>query len=139
MNANELRLGNYLLCERDNALLVVAAIFDESSTIITKVVDRSKFPLAEGWNAGPIQLTEEWLKKLGFKKDKYEKNVWGKNDFDIVFGRGYNETGPHWHYAIDFEKGTGYTPLWRAIDYVHQLQNLFFAFTGEELAEKEEQ
>jgi hypothetical protein len=64
----------------------------------------------------PIPLTEEWLLKFGFEitnnfqtKDRFQTH---KQDGIIWFEYGY----------ISIE-----------LKYVHQLQNLYFALTGEEL------
>jgi hypothetical protein len=67
----------------------------------------------------PIPLTEEWLLKFGFipnpYQDRYEKGI-------IKF---------------ECDKTLGETILWIElaphIKYVHQLQNLYFALTEEEL------
>jgi hypothetical protein len=73
----------------------------------------------------PIPLTEEWLLKFGF-----------------VQGRNY----PGWVLLKDLEKGDYiddnvlfefFEPGYDHIKYVHQLQNLYFALTGEELTIKE--
>jgi hypothetical protein len=60
----------------------------------------------------PIPLTEEWLLKFGLMSIKTELGLWNNGD------------------AIYFNYG-----LEKSIQlkYVHQLQNLYFALTGEEL------
>ena len=69
-----------------------------------------------------IPLTEEWLLKFGFKKvdDFYE--IWqGNLCYSFEFGQGLCfGQGMEWSYDIE-------------IKHVHQLQNLYFALTGEEL------
>lgn len=75
----------------------------------------------------PIPLTEEWLERFGFEqKDKSE---------DWVDNVGYMELGLN---------GDGYVMLERSyyhasqiLLYVHQLQNLYYAISGEELTVKE--
>lgn len=84
----------------------------------------------------PIPLTEDWLVRFGFEKNEYRDNVFHLDSLDICFGWGWEEKERHFHYAHDFEKGDGYDCLWKAINYVHQLQNLYFALTGEELTIK---
>lgn len=66
----------------------------------------------------PIPLTEEWLLRFGFEKDD---TIWIKHPIYGLLeknGRFFIELG---------ETGGIY------IQYVHQLQNLYFALTGEEL------
>ena len=77
----------------------------------------------------PIPLTEEWLLKFGF-----EKTIWdnfnsfrlsiGNNDYTIVlYSDGNCEVGDI---------------ITCKIEYVNQLQNLYFALTGEELKQQEQ-
>lgn len=71
--------------------------------------------------AEPIPLTEEWLVKLGFWHDDYynsAKRFVSKSPIILIEGNGYYTLC---HYPIC------------KIQYVHQLQNLYFALTGEEL------
>lgn len=82
----------------------------------------------------PIPLTEEWLIKFGFeKRESSTCNAWyiGKNEithdwlFDMV-----------WLHRPELINAPNF-PFYRngrhLIKYVHQLQNLYFALTNEEL------
>ena len=60
----------------------------------------------------PIPLTEEWLLKFGLMSIKTELGFW--NNGDAIY------------FSYGFEKSI-------ELKYVHQLQNLYFALTGEEL------
>ena len=74
----------------------------------------------------PIPLTKEWLLKFGFKyKEMYYESEYltALNDCFIVVER---VTG---FFYVDAPNNE--------IKYVHQLQNLYFALTGEELEIKE--
>jgi hypothetical protein len=67
----------------------------------------------------PIPLTEELLLKCGF-----EKRVWGNVTYynpNLDLDRDFRVRGIDWNVQIK---------------YLHQLQNLFFALTGEELEVK---
>jgi hypothetical protein len=68
----------------------------------------------------PLPLTEEWLLKFGFENNKLGLFDVRKVVDDIA-------------YHIYFIK----THL-KEIQYVHQLQNLYFALTGEELKQQEQ-
>jgi hypothetical protein len=75
-------------------------------------------------NVEYIPLTEEWLLKFGFETSDWDNNstyrkMIGNNDYTIVFDE-YSNT-----MVGDI--------LIKEIKYVHQLQNLYFALTGEEL------
>lgn len=70
----------------------------------------------------PIPLTEEWLLRLGFDND--DVNRFYKDGIYILF---YNVGCSILHNQLHVN-----------IFYVHQLQNLYFALTGEELTLKAE-
>jgi len=121
MKANELRIYNYVLAEVGLPSLNIHCI------LANDIVDISKGFV----NVSPIPLTEEWLLKFGFEKgNKYWHNGLGSNIFyDLdnkylrqAYGTGVNIT----MFAISAMN----------IQYVHQLQNLYFALTGEELTVK---
>ena len=70
----------------------------------------------------PIPLSQNWLEKLGFEYSEFE-DLYQKDGFDVDI-----EDGVYCHFYLN-EYGDWY----KDIDYVHQLQNLYFALTGEEL------
>lgn len=110
MNANELRINNWVQDTiHFKGYFQVQAI---SSVHITT----PEWRLSED-NVAPIPLTEDWLKRAGF-----ENNVLNAKHNDI-----------RWmgdHIAV-----SGMLGLIKPVDckHVHQLQNLYFALTGEEL------
>lgn len=73
----------------------------------------------------PIPLTPEILEKAGFENERsYFSNI--TRDFEICY---YD--GEAW---LEREKGDQYSIISGfPIKYIHQLQNLYFALTGEEL------
>lgn len=85
----------------------------------------------ETCNYKPIELTEEWLLKFGFIPNKYKDEYticpYGKNTY--VLDKEYTDKG-EWDFC--YEEAYLVT-----IKYVHQLQNLYFALTGEELTDAE--
>ena len=75
-----------------------------------------------------IPLTEEWLLKFGLEKldiDLYKID----NEYFILF---FNET----YYIADEDWKNKKRIIGKGLIYVHQLQNLYFALTGEELTLK---
>jgi len=79
----------------------------------------------------PIPLTPEILEKAGWKA---EDGIWSHNKFDIwLYPKNrFNDDGPLYMKPIkvmEHSQPDGALP----IEYVHQLQNLYFALTGEEL------
>ena len=75
----------------------------------------------------PIPLTEEWLLKFGFEKRKKLLGllVFSKSGFDLHFVNG------KWEFYV-----MGSSCILTEIEYVHQLQSIYFALKGEAL-EKE--
>lgn len=73
----------------------------------------------------PIPLTEEWLVKLGFEK----KNIYGKhNKFFYIRNKLYFCEYDFYSFVYSNNSLEIKEPK-----YVHQLQNLYFVLTGEEL------
>jgi len=94
----------------------------------------------------PIPLTEEWLVKFGFVKgdttlkygnghDYQPKDVYTTTTlYKLSDQVKYRLQTWTWTQGIDNEDSLiYYDSSIRKCDYVHQLQNLYFALTGEEL------
>jgi hypothetical protein len=115
MKANELRIGNWY---QDNGELKQV----NPNTI------QDVWACERTW-CQPIPITEEWLLKFGFVDNidsYYKRHTESETNFDWDI-----ETGL---YIID-DNGLVLKDI-SHIEYVHQLQNLFFALTGEELEVK---
>jgi hypothetical protein len=116
MKANELRLGNLVLNGGSNIKdITPQTISDFDNKLIV---------------LNPIPLTEEWLLKFGFEKDD-------------VFDKFFTYLPIH-NLCMDklsFRVNEGficyesikYRTLLKHIQYVHQLQNFYFALTNQEL------
>ena len=117
MKATELRIGNYVKC-------YVKGITDRFDTVqlnIYHLTDICK--QIKDYKYEPIPLTEEWLLKFGF-----DSNGW-KGEF-IKYAEGY--------IYLFGEESCIFAQAYKIeIKHVHQLQNLYFAFTGEELKIKD--
>ena len=131
MKATELRIGNYLYYEATTHVVsgilgnrVYSWWVKDGKAVIeyeTKDVGGAQVenPYIDNINRyEPIPLTEEWLLKFGFKSKSYgygdsEWKQWNNGKITL---NGFRETLS----GVDCE-------------YIHQLQNLYFALTGEEL------
>lgn len=130
MKANELRIGN-LVCDIEQKEVDKIVGIEEKRVS----VEGSTFAYTPIDEILPIELTEEWLIKFGFRI--------GRKNYSLNSGRELHE------YAC-----TDYFIIWHNIkkgwcinefpdsnqyyfQYVHQLQNLYFALTGEELKQIE--
>lgn len=124
MKATELRIGN--LSERTNKQTKEKLLIE---LIASDILDIHASGERSSFIYEPIPLTEEWLLKLGFKyyslpsennvKRGYYTMKYGSTFKIIISNKKY--------YFLNFRK---------EIEYAHQLQNLYFALTGEELTIK---
>ena len=115
MDVKELRVGNYFIPITDNGYeLEPRKIKVSEFLLLSERPEKAK----------PIPLTEEWLIKFGFEMVQMDSNS-GKYEVYSKYKLTYNTFHGWWL----FNKRLDRTP----VKYVHQLQNLYFALTGEEL------
>jgi hypothetical protein len=116
MKPTELRIGNLVtqIIERSthNEEKTITIEWQELMWISRDRVDFYK----------PIPLTEEWLLNLRFISFKKGHLYYENNGFSILYAYG------KWNYSPSQSITIG-----REIKYVHELQNLYFALTNEEL------
>lgn len=125
-----LRIGNLLIYNGD--LIHVTSLSLDIDDEYEETIGFCKYGETSnehgGWNRSlcldlsPIQLTPEWLERLGFTKDDDEVD---QKTGRTVEGRWRHEGYLEWpglYYLPDYE-----------LKHLHQLQNLYFALTGEEL------
>jgi hypothetical protein len=106
MKATELRIGNYVYGYSGDNVTAVT-----SAWFLFKTAER----------ANPIPLNEEWLVKFGFDPGKPIKAL------NILSSYNLGNFGC----KLSYSGAVGPN-----IQHVHQLQNLYFALTGEELTIK---
>lgn len=116
MEANELRIGNYLT----NFL---GEVFEANGVTI------ANFYHNEFGKPEPIKLTEKWLLDFGFEvKNKRQNRFINDDDFELEF------QGDYVSYCVwGGEDAPHLTQFFGHCKYVHQLQNLYFALTQKEL------
>ena len=150
MEAKNLRIGNLLSFSGEPVAINAGFIHD--CDYWNKNPERQDAVSFE--NVEPIPINEEWLRKFNFKY--YMKNVSGHPDKKHLVRRWQYKffiNGNEWwfDFEVDQQKPTNFFWLnWnfggsnhfvhlpRKMEYVHELQNLFFALTGEELELKRE-
>lgn len=121
MKKQELRIGNYLeLPMRDEKVVIVDEVSKDGFIICD--VTSNEWPIRD---YRPIPLTEQWLKEFGFEIYK-DDSSYTATLVDFKIWKGQFDKLHIWQY-----------PFYHTdILYVHQLQNLYFALTGNELIKK---
>ena len=109
MKSNEVRVGNFILFSG-----VKTKVIPQDFATQCRGVNSSEMP-----NFKPIRLNEEWLLSAGYKK----QNGYGYSNYNVYGTILKNDNGFEFHY---------YGIIIR-LDFVHQLQNLFFSLYGEDL------
>ena len=129
MTKEELRVGNHVNTDSKSELRTVVEI--RHSVVSVKYIrsdtNQPHQSMVEYDRLTPIPLTEEWLLKFGFRKMLID------NIYVFKYGKlELNRTGGEGFYTSTY-KGN----FLRFIINAHQLQNLYYTLTGEELTIKE--
>lgn len=124
MKVEELRIGNLLVGPdisnshtKTQQVIGISCLTSDEGDVYRYVIQTN----VQSWGIGnlsPIPLTEDWLLKFGFDMKYGNTYLKDRMKFDI------NTIGLvrfHWSQKVTY------------IKYVHQLQNLYFALTGQEL------
>jgi phage FluMu gp28-like protein len=121
MKANELRIGNLVYWNGEigiiSQLLEMEVAFKCGESDLYEALD-------------PIQLTEEWLLKFGFEminSSPINYKIYRLKDISFNVIKDSN---------IKLYNKIVYSEQYRHIESIHQLQNLYFALTGDELTIK---
>ncbi len=136
MKASELRIGNYVdMINRNGVVHLPYRVELKVLTISGNSIEylpMDKNPAqVEKWSNQwigdicEIPITEQWLLKFGFVKDDTYPNAIFESKNEDLFAIQADKS--KWHHIWD----GSYTVA--PMEYVHQLQNLYFALTGNEL------
>ena len=134
MKANELRIGNIVMYDNYNVSIVHGITDSNYGNGIHVHYGNCCVGCSEEM-IEPIPLTEEWLKRFGFVF--HGKCEWG-NEYKLVYDEPYISFFIELRGDCVYLSGEIITGDWEIIiacDYVHQLQNIYFTLTGQELHE----
>jgi hypothetical protein len=128
INANELRLGNQLM-QKIATRIITSACTYQHFELLSKGQNQDLFP---------VVLKAELLEKCGFIENKDYPLLPGAREFRLalpVVGNNQNEI---FAYIKNNKECFGRAalnglPVSNNFYYLHQLQNLYFALTGQEL------
>lgn len=115
MRAEELRIGNYVQYP-SKAVYAVDVLY-------------KTYAMLENWQ--PIPLTEEWLRDFGFISKKKHPEI-----FNLTIKTGVWIKVKFYSDCYVCELICNSIIISSNVEYIHQLQNLYFALTGEELTLK---
>lgn len=124
MKASELRLGNLVWCFDKQVAEISTIGYDGCwANLLDPEAMQSTSQDVDMNYIQPIPLTKEWLTQFGFSNNGYGEFVKGRYMIDCEYtDKGLFEFCILGKALPDME-----------VEYVHQLQNLYFALTGKEL------
>lgn len=128
MKTSELRLGNFVHESYGGTYQVLALTPDYVDLVKPLMSVPGRYDIS---SIEPLMLTEEWLLQFGFERlnSTAFKKTHPNEMFDYII-----YTGGKYCICIDSsQEGEEYSAFSWDIEYVHQLQNLYFALTAEEL------
>lgn len=121
IRAQELRIGN--LVKNDGCICEIMHLYGGDFINCTLKTKQGNNINAHYKLIQPIPLTEEWLLKAGF--NKFPSTQYDRDDFwclEYIERKGHAYYNQFWCNQLEIY-----------IKYVHQLQNIYFCLTGEEL------
>lgn len=137
MKANELRIGNWVMCQFRGEYkphAIKSIYFNDEEKLYFVELDNGFKCNVNG--ISPIELTNELLEKLGFQLT--DKPI-VKTDLRLSPHFVYRKSIENTHIDIDpvqlsiLQRGTGNMVNIRDIRHLHQIQNAYYMVTGEEL------
>lgn len=126
MKAEEIRIGNLLTINGN--IIEVKGISPHCGDYAINIEDSWVYLK----NCEPILLSEEWLVKAGFEERKIDRYMFYElrhRNLIFNFNDDQMSLGVHGFANIEWSESN--------IVYVHQLQNIYFALTGQELILKQ--
>jgi len=131
INANEIRLGNYLMQKVSTRITTTLCTYQHFE-LLSKGESKDLFP---------VVLKAELLGKCGFIENKDYPLLPSAREFKLVLPVSGNNQNEIFAYIKNnkecFARATvNGLPVSNTIYHLHQLQNLYFALTGEELTIK---
>jgi hypothetical protein len=122
MKATELRIGNWVDQPNEGVAKVTSILNNLQIRTETGYVDKY---------CKSIPLTEEWLLKFGFKRNDNTKG-WSDSFYWIMGGGSELHINPD-NGVVWIHRNENIFNNPCLVKHLHQLQNLYFALTGEEL------
>jgi hypothetical protein len=132
MTANELRIGN--IVDLGNRIAKIIDISHLSCTVAD--LEETQDTIEDYDRVQGLILTDEWFEKWGFYKDG---EYWSMGIFDYKYCFKYRDWANNWAFYQEYtdspdsnDDGKKY-PISFDIQYVHQLQNIWYSLLHEEI------
>jgi hypothetical protein len=128
----ELRIGNFVKDKNGKLIVVDSIVTAEGEGINAGILYNGCIPDYYQQDIFPIELSNEFLIKLGFKQDIDEDFIIENGRLALIL---VEDEQQNWSVRYREDIGMPYmafninTPM----DYLHQLQNLYYCLTGEDL------
>ena len=134
MKSNELRIGNFV--DLGSRIAKVIEVGHQSCTVVD--LEETQDTMEDYERTKGIILTDEWFIKFGFYKDG---EYWSRDIFDYKYCFRYRDWANNWAFYQEYtdspdskDDGKKY-PISFDIEYVHQLQNIWYSLLHEEITE----
>lgn len=125
MKSREFRIGNVVGCDGTPRPLVIQEIYE--SQITAGFLDEPDYEMDLMYpNLIGIPITEEWLKKAGFGLSTGDK-------WSLLSPRGCLFSLQNEKFNTAYKVYINFDYTQSRFEYIHQLQNLYFALSGDEL------
>jgi hypothetical protein len=126
MKAQDYRIGNLVQIDYDDRVFEIHTISDTYPTLNTPEFG---IGVVEWYNIKPIKITEYWLLNFGFELNEDEGDVkyYEKNTIGIKM----DDCLDFYCYIKSYKSNSCF--FVKQLEFVHELQNLFYALTKEEL------
>jgi len=129
MKANELRIGNLVNCTNHKHIQFFEIEMFYGLSDFKPKLEYEDLTISFH-TCKPIPLTEEWLLKFGFENNSFDNFCYLHfNPRMAIRFLNFNSAECE---IIQDDKYISFK--WKHIEYVHQLQNLYFALTGKDLS-----
>jgi hypothetical protein len=118
IDKKDLRIGNVIQFENGELIEVDTISYDEVNKLDTCI----GYDLVDCF---PIALTEKILKDLGFKYSKGLNEFWFNGKFRLAINEDFKICYEFENYQVKLDD--------IVLEYLHELQNIYFTFTKQEL------
>lgn len=134
MKSNELRVGNFV--DLGSRIAKVIEVNHQACVVVD--LEETQDTIEDYERTKGIILTDEWFIKFGFYKDG---EYWSRDIFDYKYCFRYRDWANNWAFYQEYtdssdpkDDGKKY-PISFDIEYVHQLQNIWYSLLHEEITD----